>query len=336
MEKKILAVLDSEESYVYGLSEYMSEKPSLPFRIHVFTQRDKFISYEGKEDIECLLISESSFSDEIEKLSIPHIIILSETGKIINPTLHHVNKYQSMDEVFKEILLYFTEHGDSPSRLFRTSLKKLKIIGIYSPIGRCLQTTFAVTLGQILAKKGRTLYMNFERYSGLSRLLRKQFNLDISDLMYYFECTKEKLTLRIESMVENINGMDFIPPAQIYQNLAGIKGDQWLDLFGEMERCTEYEYLILDLSDGILDLWDILRYCDLVYTISKKDALALAKIEQYEKALECADYEDILTKTRKCGLPLFHDIPDDFELLSRTQLAYYIRDNILPEICKED
>ena len=34
-----------------------------------------------------------------------------------------------------------------------------------------------------------------------------------------------------------INGMDFIPPAQIYQNLAGIKGEQWLDLIAEIEKC---------------------------------------------------------------------------------------------------
>ena len=100
----------------------------------------------------------------------------------------------------------------------------MHIIGIYTPIGRCLQTTFSLTLGQMLAKKYKTLYLNFEAYSGFSKILNKRFENDISDLMYYFECAREKLAYRLESMVETVNGLDFVPPVEIYQNLAGIRG----------------------------------------------------------------------------------------------------------------
>ncbi|MCQ2497888.1 MAG: hypothetical protein MJ133_02795 [Lachnospiraceae bacterium] len=336
MEKRILAILDSEEKYAYGLTEYMSEKPVLPFRIHMFTDKERFISYSKGEDIECLLVTENLYNQQIDELDIPHIIILSETGKVINQTLLHVNKYQSVEYIFREILQYFSEYDNSSSRQFRLSRKKMKVIGVYTPLGRCLQTTFSITLGQLLSKRGKTLYLNFERYSGLSKMMRREFNSDISDLMYYFECAKEKLTLRIESIVENVNGMDFIPPAQIYQSLAGIKGEQWLDLMGEIEKCTDYEYLILDLTDGVLDLWDILRFCDVVYTISRKDPLALAKIEQYEKALHDADYKDVLSKTQKYGFPQFHDLPYDFDELTKTELAIFVKDKILPNLLKEE
>ena len=109
-------------------------------------------------------------------------------------------------------------------------------------------------------------------------MLSRDFDSDISDLMYYFACAREKLSLRMESMVETVNGLDFIPPAQIYQNLAGIRGSQWLDLFQEIEKTSEYEYLILDLTDGIMDLWDVLRGCDHIYMIARQDGLAMAKI----------------------------------------------------------
>lgn len=336
MEKRILAILDSEEKYAYGLTEYMSEKPILPFRIHMFTDKNRFITYSERENIECLLITENLYNHEIDVLDIPHIIILSETGNIINQTLLHVNKYQSVEYIFREILKYFSEHDNSPSSQFRTTRTKMKIIGVYTPLGRCLQTTFSITLGQLLSKRGKTLYLNFERYSGLSRMMRREFSSDISDLMYYFECAKEKLTLRIESIVENINGMDFIPPAQIYQNLVGIKGEQWLDLIAEIEKCTDYEYMILDLTDGIYDLWDVLRFCDVVYTISRKDPLALAKIEQYEKALQESDYKDVLGKTRKCGFPQFHDLPYNFDELTTTELAAFVKEKILPDLLKEE
>jgi len=174
--------------------------------------------------------------------------------------------------------------------------------------------------------------MNFERYSGLSITMKRDFKADISDLMYYFECAKEKLSYRIESIVENINGLDFIPPAYIFQNLYGIKKEQWIELFLEMERCTEYEYLILDLTDGIAELWNILKICDVVYTITRGDTMAMSKLLQYEKLLEASEYLDVLAKTTKCRLPVFQHLPQNFEELTKSELAGFIKEKVLPGI----
>lgn len=338
MKKEILAILDSEERYAYGLMSYMLDRPNLPFRIHIFTNQEKFSSFGKKDEVRCLLICEKLYCPKIDQMGIPHIIILSESGKLLNNTLHHINKFQACENIYKEIIKYYGEHLNEGGPKLRTSNKKMKIIGIYTPIGRCLQTTFAFALGQLLSVSSKTLYLNFERYSGLSSMLKKQFNSDISDLLYYFECAKEKLSYRIDSIVENVNGLDYIPPANIYQNLAGIHGNQWLELFQEMEKCTEYEYLILDLTDGMLDLWDILRNCDVIYTISKGDPMALAKIEQYEKTISEGNYVDILKKTCKCKFPIFQDLSMKFEELTKGELARYIKMRILPDVLslKED
>ena len=97
MNKRILAVFDGEESYAYRLMDFISEKENVPFEIHVFTKADIFFSYAEKEEIECLLISESAYQQEVEKLKIPHIIILSENGNNLNRALCHINKYQSCE-----------------------------------------------------------------------------------------------------------------------------------------------------------------------------------------------------------------------------------------------
>ena len=332
MNKKLLAIYDSEEKYAYGLMEFLSSKQNIPFRIHIFTKGDKFREFGRKEDIECLLISERVYNETIKELNIPHIIILSESKKVLDNTLHHVDKYQSCERIYKEIIKYYSENAKESARIIQNLKKRMKIIGIYTPIGRCLQTTFAFTLGQILSVDHKTLYLNFERYSGLSNMLRKEFSNDIADLMYYFECAKEKLTWRIESMVENINGLDYIPPVNIYQNLAGISKDKWLDLFAAMDEDTGYEYLILDLTDGMLDLWDVLRACDVVYTISRNDALAVAKMEQYERALTNSEYVDIVSKTKKCHFPLFKNLPERFDELTRSDLALYIKNHLIDDI----
>ncbi|MCR4990307.1 MAG: hypothetical protein K6A38_05515 [Lachnospiraceae bacterium] len=332
MDNRILAILDGEERYARGLMEFLSKKESLPFRIHIFTDAERFFAYKGNEEIECLLVSERTYIRKLNELSIPNIIILSESGKIIDNTLLHIDKYQSGENIYRQILEYYASTVGSDLLPIIRHGERLKVIGIYTPVGRCLQTTFACTLGQILAKRSKTLYLNFERYSGLSTLLRREFESDISDLMYYFECSKEMLSIRLEGIVEKIGDLDFIPPCAIYQNLAGIKGKQWVELFRHIEQTTGYEYLILDLTDGMLDLWDVLRYSDIIYTISKQDNMARAKVYQYEKALRAMAYEDVLDKTKKLSFPVFHHISQKFDDLSAGELFSFVRSQIVPEI----
>lgn len=332
MEKPILAIFDSEEKYVYGLMEFLSSKPNLPFQIHVFTEKDKFFQYSKKEEMEYLLISERVYQKEVEALPISHIIVLSENKDAMNATLAHIYKYQSCETIYKELLEYYSNSAEATNHILRNKNQKMKIIGIYTPIGRCLQTTFSIALGQLLAKRARVLYLNFERYSGLSSMLHRNFKNDLSDFMYYFQCAKEKMSLRLESMVETVNGLDFIPPVEIYQNLLGIQGKQWMELFYEMEKNSDYDYLILDLADELMDLWEILRNCSLVYTITRGDGMAMAKMEQYEKALHFMEYEDVLIKTKKLQFPIFRELPMHFEELTYGELAAYLKKNILPEI----
>lgn len=335
MEKRILAICDREESYAYRLMEFIGSRANLPFEVHIFTDGAKLCSYAKIKEIECLLISESVYIKTPEELEVPHIIILSESGSNLNKALHHINKYQSCENIFREVMEYYTDKSLDTSVVLKTGLKKLKIIGIYTPVGRCLQTTFSITLGQMLARRFKTLYLNFEIYSGFSQMLNRTFDNDISDLMYFFECAREKLAYRVESMIETVGGLDFIPPARIHQNLAGIRGGQWMDLFREMEKCTEYEYLILDLTDGMTDLWDVLRSCHRVYTITGNDGLALAKMEQYEKVLEQMQYGDIVAKTKKWNLPIFRQLPMRFEEFTYSDLAAFIKEYVFPELLED-
>ena len=162
MDKKILAIFDGEESYAYRLMNFIGERENLPFELYVFTNKERFYSCERIKDIECLLIAESAYEPKVETLHIPHMIILSESGKNLNKALHHISKYQSSEKIFHQILEYYTDLSETIPITLRTGLSKMQILGIYTPIGRCLQTTFSLTLGQMLARKHKTLYLNFE------------------------------------------------------------------------------------------------------------------------------------------------------------------------------
>ena len=46
---------------------------------------------------------------------------------------------------------------------------KTKFIGIYSPVHRCLQSSFALTFAQLIAEKHPALYLNFEHCNSEKR-----------------------------------------------------------------------------------------------------------------------------------------------------------------------
>lgn len=186
-------------------------------------------------------------------------------------------------------------------------------------------------MGQLLARKHKVLYLNFENCSGLARMLQREFQTDLSDLIYFLHNGDGRFPYHLEGMAQKLNGLDFIPPAFSGQDLAKVEKSEWLALFGELEQYGLYEYVILDLSEGIQGLFDILQVCTKVYTIVREDSFAQAKQEQYEELLRCLDCADVLESTRKCRLPLFRSLPGRLEDLTRGELA-----TLVAELIEED
>ena len=209
--------------------------------------------------------------------------------------------------------------------------KQTKLIGIYSPVKRCLQTSTALAMGQILAKRKKVLYISFEYYSGLGKLMEQEFTRNLVDLVYYMKHAKSRLLYRLKSMIQKINELDFIPPAVSFQDFNEIQTIEWLTLFDEIGRQGGYDYIILDLSESLIGIFDILQHCDYIYTIEKNDGIAYAKIRQYEDLLVKREYSSILEKTKKIHLPYFRHLPLEVEQLLYSELAEYIKTLIREE-----
>ena len=88
-----------------------------------------------------------------------------------------------------------------------------------------------------------------------------------------------------------------------------------------IEKVTDYEYCILDLSEHMDGVLEVLRQCDYVFTITREDGFAAAKMAQYEALLKSTQYEDIFMKTRRCRLPVFRELPGNLSMLTHGELA---------------
>lgn len=326
----ILAVCDSETEYAYQLVEYLSNKKGFPFQIQLFTSGNTLKEYALNHPISVALIAEKDFSEDIREVPVEHLLILGEECGKDPVNIKILDKYQSCEQIIKELLEWLAKEGVLGRAM--SNHKELKLIGVYSPVGKCLKTSFSIVLGQLLSKKHKVLYLNMESYSGLGKLLQKEFSTDMSELIYYLQNSSEKFVYRMGSMIEQAGELDILPPFDSFLDFVSVSSEEWMQLFHEIEKGSDYEYLILDLSDGVQGLFDILRLCNVVYTLSREDGFAMAKITQYEEVLKKCSYEDIWQKTKHCTIPEIKNLPAGLLQLTFTELAEYVRERIMEDL----
>jgi hypothetical protein len=144
--------------------------------------------------------------------------------------------------------------------------------------------------------------------------------------VYYNDCAREKVSAQIGLMTEEINGLNFLPPMKSFIELQSVQKNQWIELFRTIELVTEYEYLILDLTESTNGLLDVLRECSSVITIIRPEcAVSEAKMQQYREILRQKGYEDVYAKTRRWQMPVFRELPANLAELTHGELANYVR-----------
>ena len=321
-----IVICDSEADYGERLMEYLKGHLSFPCEMELYTSAEKWKSFREKSEgkTALLIVAEREYEEGAGRTEEGSVLVLNETGQYLGENVRSVSKYQSTDvilEIVKELAM--GQEGTVPGMIRHGT--GCRIIGCYTPISRCLQTTFSLAFGQLLARQHKVLYLNFENYPGLDRMLGRSFRGTVADLLYYNECARERLTAQLALLTENLNGLDYIPPMKSFTELRAVRKEQWLELFHSLEEITDYEYVILDLSESTDGLFSILRECEQIFTIVRDDEWSRAKVTAYEQLLQSGGCEDIAAKTRRCRFPIFRELPAALENLTHGEMEDKVR-----------
>ena len=298
MRRKIMVLFDPEKEYAVRFMEYLSRKGSIPLEIHAFTDFDHVKAYilEGRTEI--LLVSERVMSDEISGWPAERIIILSEKAvREPGERYPHIYKYQSSNDVVREVMACCGSDAVQERERMEDEIAKpvLRILGVYTPAPSALSSSFALALGQVLARSCPVLYMNFEGFSGLSGLFHENFEENISDILYSMRQGEKDIAAKIASVVRRVGELDFIPPCLSGEELIGIGFREWEKLFGILRQETGYEYLVLDIGDGLGHLRDFLESCGRIYMAAAEGIPEKVRMDAFESWID------------RCGIPQIRD-----------------------------
>jgi hypothetical protein len=320
---KVMALCDTEEEYAQLMTEFMRKQKNLPWELHTYTNVDTLLGTE-QSGLAMLVVAESAFRQELRGLAPGCLVVLGESGVMRWEDISYVDKYQEAEEVFRQLLGVYMEIADIQLPFLRTN-RKTVFIGNYSPVHRCMQTSFAITMSLMLAKKHSTLYLNFEHYAGISELLPDMQTLDLADLLYFLNAQKDKFRLRLQTILKHKGALAYVPPVKSGQNLITVTPQEWLGLLERIEELEEYEYVVLDLGESMQGLFEILRMCRHVYTLTREDRIARGKLLQYEQVLALYEYGDVLGKTKRLSLSHIQKLPEELEQLTKGDLADLVK-----------
>ena len=314
MKGRTLAIYDKDMEYANGLLQYINGKQNIPFKTVCFTNRTSLMEYLENNKPDLLLIEAEEMNMEINEHSAKRIVLLSGGSMPFQYSEYtSIYKYQSMELIIKYILETFADDCRDQN-LLEPQRHRAKIIGIYSPVIRVGQTSFAITLGTVLSQKKQTLYVNMEEFSAVNRMLGERNQGDLSDLMYFYKQNPQSVSIKLQAVIDNIHGMDYIPPLVFSQDLRNIKSEEWVDLIEKISSAGLYEIIVIDLGSVLSNVFEMLDICDVICTVEREDMISRFKIDSYEEFLLRNEKNEILQKTIKVKLPQMEKVeqPEDF------------------------
>ena len=312
MRKEIFAVCDPDKEYVSAFADYLSRQKMIPFDIRAFSRSETLLESLGGQMVDLLLISPELFTREVKEMQVGTAVLLTDSMESESTGEYPgVSKYQSCQEVIRKTLFYYKGGNDPKSRPAAVK-RTMEIFGVFSPVGRCGKTTFALALAQILGKSGKTLYINLESYSGAASFLTDGGGGCLTDLLYYCSREEEKpngsLLRKAAGMAEKAGRFDLIPPVKLPWDIRGATSREILTLVDVMASESEYEFLVLDIGNEVEDVLHVLERCSYIIMPVCLDRISCAKIRQFEESMRDWGADNVLEKIIKLRPPL--DIPE--------------------------
>ena len=311
-----LALCDADETYCRRLYEYLKNNLKLSFDIFSFTKIRDLQSFAENSRINLLVISESlsyELSDLVRRRLFKNILILdegisdhsflAEEGCDGDGKVKHISKFQSATGIMGALIDFCTDTPDSFNYIStRVKLGKSKILGFYTPLTRCGQTTMAIKTAELLSKEGRDVFLSFESFSSLPGMLGVEPGQDITDLFYYAECERSKLGLYMEKIKKTVGGVDYIMPAKTADQVRDLGNAKIKELLEILTSEMGYDFVILDMTEYPEGFMDILSMCHKVITITGESDLDAIRLRAYDTVLRENDLGEIESKTVKCRL----------------------------------
>lgn len=272
-----IGILNQDKKYSYGLMEYLNNT-EYHFKAITFSGELPLRDYLRTQKLEFLLIDEEFESLDID---VPTIYVSDQRE---DAKEGYIYKYQSMNAIAKKLLSYMKKE--------QVDYQKLRVYGVYSPLGRCGKTTIAK---EICIHHRNSLYINMEEYP---KEVDTSTNSEV--FIYYLANYNPEVLNLIAQLKEDFRGNKSILGVNFYQDLRHISKSNISWFLDMLKANMDFKRVVFDIGQGVLMDIDILSCFDRVIVPTLSDEISLKKLQLFKSNI--ASRESIGSKVTYLSL----------------------------------
>ena len=236
--------------------------------------------HSGKADI--ILSNMENYEKMKDEVDSERVIVMLDSKEGVDGN-NRIYKYQNCDVVLKEILKMASSIEDINVYINRSTT--MKVIAVYTPNDSRIATSIALDIGKLLSGRASTLFISLDGMSVIPDITGIEFDMDMSDL-FCENMTEGGLSNAIIGSVRRLGNMDILPIMHNYQDMASVTNEEWKNFIRAIERKSDYEYVVIDLTESVRNLFDILKLANYICVAASKGTVDGYRYRQFMKEIE--------------------------------------------------
>ncbi len=327
MPGKILAICDEDSLYADALMQYVNRRKKVPFEAHAFSDPEGLAAFCSEHHTAVALVPEKN--DYLKSGTLPDGRRLADTVLLLTDQPHTeepncLYRFQSAGSLLRCVMEQYSLHAAMGTILTR---EKGEMIGIYSPLGGCLKTSFAVAAAQLIGLVRPTLLLSLDAVSGLMEISHQNAERDLSEAFFYIRKGETGFAYHLQALSVSIGACDLIPPFRNAQDLMSVGEEEWEVLLAGIRRELSYQTIVIDFGQIGARFPLLLSACRCLYMPVKEDPLSEIRVSAFEKETEGILDPELTSLTKinlsKMKTPISEDM--FLEQLPYSELGRYVR-----------
>ena len=328
--KRLMAIRTEDREYAEELTKSLNRNDDIIFQILVFTEDSAYRDYIKDNKIDVMLCDEEYLA-ECEK-DLPEAVIcgLSEVGSV-NDTMTAGNlifKYQSSDDIMKEIMQRFNAVKRVDEKTGRTEVSNKQVYCVISPVGGSFSSTFALALAQYCSLSDHTLFISFDPFFTLPGEEKDPTGKDLTDIIFYLNGMQPYLMEFIKGLTIKKGNLECINGVSHRFDLYDMSPENMHDLINAV--CSDEAYTRIVIDVGVIGAasMELMLAAGKIITPYTDGAVNMRKMREWKRQLNFCGKGDLLEKTVELRIPEDEMLRGDysFDSLLGGRLGKYIEE----------
>lgn len=273
--KKIVVAMYDREGYTSKLAAYFCQHQKSLLDVRLFTAEESLCRFLQEKCTELLIIGEQDLELlHTLKHHVCRLIVLSE-GQCVRENIGQtvIFKYQSAESVLQIVLAIIADDDRMQVPIQKKQVSGTRFIGVYAPFGGAGVSSFSQHLTKEYNLREKCLYISLELFDGLASsdpgkqndVWNPEASGGMSELIFFLRQHREKISVKLDSLVKHTQGMYCIAAVDDYRDLYSMTISDLRCLLEVLSEETEYEKVVFDIGFfGEIPL-ELMKHLDTLY-----------------------------------------------------------------------